>query len=67
MSRFNTEVFLTLTEANKEKVEHIYFIAANLKILKLQPLSVKDFDRLYDMSLTQLRRLSGLPIGYCTI
>jgi hypothetical protein len=61
METFNESVFLTLTDESKERVEHIYYIASMLKRLKLSPLNTKDFDRLYDMDMCDLRRLSGLP------
>ena len=61
---FNESAYLSLNDENKERVEHIYYIAAQLKHISSAPLEPKDFDRLYDMPLRDLRRLSGLP-SFC--
>jgi len=55
METFNVNVFLGLSETSQEKVEHIYAIACELKAQGLRPLSVKDFDTLYDLPIGQLR------------
>lgn len=59
MSNFNVNAFLSLTEEDKEKVEHIYIIAAILADHRAKPLDTKDFDRLYDMPVSELERISG--------
>ena len=59
MSNFNVNAFLSLTEEDKEKVEHIYIIAAMLAEHRASPLNVKEFDRLYDMPVYELERISG--------
>lgn len=51
---FNTEVFLSLPEVKQQKVEKIYEIAENLHDLKAKPLSVEEFDKLYDRDLSEI-------------
>ena len=55
----NQEVFLSLSEDNQVKVECIYYIAVVLKSKKLPPLNTRDFDRLYDKTVDELRTMSG--------
>jgi len=55
----NQEVFLSLSEENQEKVECIYYIALVLKSNKMPPLNTRDFDRLYDHTVDELRSMSG--------
>lgn len=57
---FNEVVYLTLSEENQIKVEHIYCIAATLHQYRLPRLSAREFDELYDKTTAELEQLSGL-------
>jgi hypothetical protein len=58
-TEFNEKVFRALSEKNQEKVEHIYNIADIIRTLKHPPLSVKDFDYLYELEIPELENISG--------
>ena len=57
---FNEQVYLSLSEENQIKVEHIYGIAATLHQYRQPRLTAKEFDDLYDKSISDLEALSGL-------
>lgn len=57
---FNEQAFLTLSEENQIKVEHIYGIAMALKNNGLQPITPEEFDELYDRTTDKLAYLSGI-------
>jgi hypothetical protein len=57
---FNEEVYLSLSEENQIKVEHIYEIAHTLKVYGIDCLTPREFDMLYDKTVSLLEDLSGL-------
>lgn len=59
-SPFNEQVYLSLSEENQIKVEHIYEIAHTLKVYGIDCLTPREFDSLYDKTIQQLEDLSGL-------
>lgn len=58
-SDFNVESFLSLRADDQRRVELIYMIALTLKEHDVPPMSPKDFDRLYDMSVYELECVTG--------
>jgi hypothetical protein len=54
----NVQAFGLLSPENQDKVLEIYRIALILKENHQQPLTVKDFDRHYDSSLSDLRKMT---------
>jgi hypothetical protein len=52
-------IFESLSEEKQIKVEHIYHIASILAHNQSAPLTVVDFDYLYDQTIPELEKLVG--------
>ena len=59
MKPFNEIVYLSLSEESKVKVMCIYHINLTFLENNLAPITVKDFDVLYDKPVPELEQLSG--------
>lgn len=59
MENFNIKAYESLSQDSRQKVDNIFNIADMLEKHKLSPLNTKDFDNLYDKSLSELEDFSG--------
>lgn len=59
MENFNEVVYLSLSEENQIKVEHIFVIASILQDHRMRPLSPEEFDTYYEKSSQELERVSN--------
>lgn len=65
-SRFNEEVFNSLSTESQEKVEQIYLIAEILYDHKAPKITASEFDELYDKSVRELEMITGYTRFYYT-